>query len=138
MFMTNRESGTDLCQLDRTYRKTWEQFCIEVAVLHSLLTDPRCEAIIEGARNRVADAERSYRDSRDRLAQHMIGNIASGLARLDGLAGDAGAPESNEEERPWTRQVRLERLAYQFWEDGGRRDGNADADWYRAEALLRG
>lgn len=89
---------------------------------------------MESAKNRVAHAERSYRDNRDRLAQHMIDKRPNGLPRL---ATDTGASQKREDEMPRMRQVRLERLAYQFWEDGGRRHGDADADWHRAEASLR-
>ena len=32
----------------------------------------------------------------------------------------------------------IQRLAYSLWEEGGRRDGTAEEDWFRAEAILRG
>lgn len=134
ILMSNGEPRIDLCRLERAYRKTWKEFCIEVAVLHALQPDAANRAAVESAKNRVAHAERSYRDNRDRLAQHMIDKRPNGLPRL---AGATGAPQKREEEMPRTRQVRLERLAYQFWEDGGRRHGDPDADWHRAEASLR-
>ncbi|MGH9620168.1 MAG: DUF2934 domain-containing protein, partial [Bryobacteraceae bacterium] len=131
--MSNGEPAIALCHLNRAYRQTWEEFCMEVAVLHSLPSDASNGAAVEGAKNRVAHAERSYRDNRDRLAQHMLDKKPNGLPRL---AGDAGTSPSRKEEMRPTRHVRLERLAYQFWEDGGRRHGNAGADWHRAEASL--
>ncbi|MGH9581494.1 MAG: DUF2934 domain-containing protein [Bryobacteraceae bacterium] len=44
--------------------------------------------------------------------------------------------KNNETKVSRTRQFQLERMAYRFWQEGGRRDGDADADWYRAEAAL--
>lgn len=98
--MSSGEPEIDLCRLDRAYRKTWEEFCIEVAVLHALQADAANGAAMEGAKNRVAHAERSYRDNRDRLTQHMMYRRPNGLPRL---AGDICVSQSREEETPWRR-----------------------------------
>lgn len=62
----------DLRPLDRAYREAWKQFCIGVTALHSLLSGTHSEAVVEDPANRVADAERSYRDNRNKLTHHMI------------------------------------------------------------------
>jgi hypothetical protein len=132
--MTNEGPQLDFRQLNGAYRETWKQFCAEVAVLESLISDAQNESVLEGVKKRVARAERSYRENRDRLAQYMIANASRGPVRK---ASQAETDRSHEhQDLLRTHRIRLESLAYQFWQDGGRRQGNADADWYRAEALL--
>lgn len=101
--------------LQEAYREAWKQFCAAVEALQSLSPDAASTAEIESARKRVRDAEALYRAKRDRLAEYLIG-------------------ASRTPSRP--PRFQLEQLAYRLWDEGGRRDGNAEADWYRAEALL--
>lgn len=35
-----------------------------------------------------------------------------------------------------TIEIRIEQLAYQFWEERGRPQGSPDEDWYRAEKSI--
>lgn len=90
--------------------------------------------MLDSARNRVREAETLYRSKRDQLAEYMFASARASsnpVRPADGSGvrtGDAAGRQ--------TRQVQLEELAYRFWQEGGRRDGNADGDWYRAEAVL--
>ncbi|MGH9618358.1 MAG: hypothetical protein ACRD45_01430 [Bryobacteraceae bacterium] len=104
-------------QLHSAYRQAWKQFCAEVEVLQSLSLDKASTAELESARKRVSDAETLYRNKRNELAGYLIASSGRG--------------------REEARRFQLERLARRFWDEGGRRDGNAERDWYRAEALLR-
>lgn len=102
--------------LHDAYREAWKQFCAAVEALQLLSPDATSAAEMESARKRVSDAEALYRSKRDQLAEYLIGT-------------------SKTPPHPPYR-FQLEQLAYRFWDEGGRRAGNADADWYRAEALL--
>lgn len=104
-------------RLHGAYREAWERFCAEMETLQSLSPDTVTVTELESARKRMTDAESVYRTKRDELAEYLM--------------AASGAPH----EAP--PRFELERLAYRFWNEGGRRDGNADEDWYRAEAVLR-
>jgi hypothetical protein len=69
----------------------------------------------ESARIRIAHAELQYRTNRNSLTDYMIA-----------ASGGAGASE-----------FELKQIAYQIWQEGGQRDGDADENWYQAEAFLK-
>jgi hypothetical protein len=135
--MSNREVQVEFCRLDRAYREAWKKLCTEIAALQSLESDAFDPAALECARKRVVQAENAYHEARDKLTRHMISKMPAGLAHLAGLASHAAAA-ANYEKGSSRRRIDLEQLAYRLWEEGGRRHGNAHADWYRAEALICG
>jgi hypothetical protein len=69
-------------------------------------------ALALGTGASVAEAEREYHERRDQLARFLMSTNHAPPRRA------------------------IERLAYRLWEEAGRPSGTADADWYRAEALL--
>lgn len=120
-------------QLYGAYKEGWNRFRLEVEMLQSLSPEASGAAAIEAATNRVKEAEAQYRATRDALAEHLLAP-AGAPPNAARRAGGSGVPGDTAGRQ--TRQIQLEKLAYRFWQEGGRRDGNAEGDWYRAEALL--
>ncbi len=119
------QSQLEFRRLNSAYQEAWKRLRAEVGVWQSLTSNGIDGTAIKDARNRVGRAEASYRESRNKVADYMIAKIAP-----KGVVGDR-----NEMAR--AGQFRVERLAYQFWEEAGRRHGNAESDWYRAENVVQ-
>ena len=59
-------------QLHTNYRETWQRFSSEVSNWRSLIDGGEDETVIRRAENEVARTQACYRESRDRLASHML------------------------------------------------------------------
>jgi hypothetical protein len=68
----NREPQADFRRLYSAYQEAWSQFRAEVGVWQSLLSEAADEAGIKEANNRVALAQTSYREQRNKLADFLI------------------------------------------------------------------
>jgi hypothetical protein len=114
------EAQARFAALRTAYDDAFQKFSRQVLSLQSLLrhATPDREAILE-ARGRVEQAQSAYRESRDLLAQSILGRDV----------------------KPAHRNVdsscQVERLAHQLWERAGRPLGRADEHWYRAEQLIQ-
>ena len=109
---TKRKSS-QLESLRAAYEDAFRSWSEEVNRMRSAEGDslPESPATSE-MRRKVAETRKAYHDARESLAARLLG------------------PQSDE------RRPDVERLAYQLWERSGRRHGDAEADWYRAEQLL--
>jgi hypothetical protein len=127
-------------QLQRAYQNAWRLFCAEVHAWQSLSLDAANVTAMEAAKDGVGRAERSYREQRNKLADYMIAKSASRRnARAESPSGrieNRTRVTDEDAHQATARRSRVERLAYQLWEDGGKRGGRADADWYWAEGLV--
>jgi len=123
------------------FRDAFQQFSSQVRLLQSLLSDPASEReAIEEARRRVAQAQRSYRESRNLLAQFMLsGGEASAAAVIRHAPAHTAASDNKppRDGRGFNQRSQVERLAYQLWEEAGRPSGRADEHWYLAERLVQ-
>jgi Protein of unknown function (DUF2934) len=140
MIVMTAEPNLELRQLDGAYRDAWKRFCAEVGVWQFLLSHAVNGAAMEEARDRVESAEASYREHRNKLTDCMLFNSANACdLRVLPLSApsirQASAAQKGGHEASGRRQIQVKRLAHQFWEEGGRQSGSAEADWYRAEAL---
>ena len=61
-------------------------------------------------------------------------NVSARNAELTHGARTVQAEKEAPRQRPNEEEVAI--LAYAIWEEGGRRDGTADEDWFRAEEIL--
>ena len=141
MSIITAEPSLELRRLDGAYRNAWKRFCAEVGAWQALLSDAVDDAATKEARDRVESAEALYREHRNKLTDCMLFNSASACSpRAFPLSApstrQASAALKSGNEAFGLHQIEVKRLANQFWEEGGRRSGNADADWYRAEALM--
>ena len=140
MVVTAVEPNLELRRLDGAYRQAWKRLRAEVQTWQSLQANAANSTAVEAARERVACAEASYREHRNKLTDGMLANSADArvIEELDSFTRPARKPsvaQKSGNEALGLRQIQVKRLAHQFWEEGGRRSGSADADWYRAEAL---
>lgn len=130
----------ELRRLDDDYRNAWKRFRAEVRAWQALMANGVYGTATEKARDRVESAETWYREQRNKLTDGMFLKFTNAcalrmlpisllLVRQTSVAQNVSA------ETFGRRQSQVKRLAYQFWEEGGRKNGNAEADWYRAEAL---
>jgi Protein of unknown function (DUF2934) len=102
-------------RLRSAYQRAWKNFSTAVDSWQSRYDD--ADDSSDQAIERIVQAELSYRDHRNKLADYML----SKAGKADDLHH---------------LQFRVKLLAYYFWEQRGRRHGDAEADWYRAETLL--
>ena len=137
------EANTGKAHLDSrrlyaAYQEAWRQFCSEVAVWQSLLSSEGNGAATEAAKNRAAQAELRFRENRNLLAEFMIAH--SGIKVSDPLPSVVNTTRlrsaSETHGKTFQRQTNLQQVAYRFWQEGGKRQGTAEADWHRAEELV--
>ena len=128
----------DSRRLYAAYQEAWKQFCSEVATWQSLLSSEGNGVAIKGAEHRVAQAELRFRESRNQLAEFMIAQSATKVAKSAGNVFNTTRVKFANEQCGGTfqAQVKLQELAYRFWQEGGKRQGTAEADWRRAEELV--
>jgi hypothetical protein len=110
-------------ELDNSYRVSFRSWASRVEQLHQLEDQHSPPAEVASAETEAALAERAYRDNRNRLVQFIL------VASTHSSVPRRLTPAQHQE---------VERLAYRLWEEGGRREGTAEDDWYRAERLLFG
>jgi hypothetical protein len=108
---------TEHRKLVEQYRAAWEEFHRSLDRLQNAV-DRGQSSELESPFLAVENARRKYNTARDRLAAEML---QADLAHI--------APRSDE--------ARIREIAHCFWELEGRRQGTAESDWLRAEALLR-
>jgi hypothetical protein len=140
MVVTAVEPSLELRRLDGAYRQAWKRLRAEVETWQSLQANAVNGTAVEAARERVACAEAFYREHRNKLADSMLANSADARVMKELFSFTRPARETSVAQKDGNEalglcQIQVRRLAYQFWEEGGRRSGSADADWYRAEAL---
>ena len=90
---STREPQADFYRLYSAYQESWKQFRAEVGVWQSLLSEAADEAAIKEAKDRVARAESSYREQRNRFADYLIARsvnppISNALLSSAHLAND--------------------------------------------------
>lgn len=129
MDATTGQSQLEFHRLYSAYQDAWKRLRVEVDRWQALTCNVVGSAAIEEARHRVACAEAAYRDSRNKVAECMLAKSTKDLT------SDGGRRDGNGLLR--TGRFRVERVAYQLWEDAGWHDGNAEADWYRAENMVQ-
>jgi|SRR5579884_1780899 len=106
------------------YRRTFEHYSETARKVRQLATEPGSRAEdVEAAILSLEIARADYVCTRNALAGQLMPALARVIART--------AAES----RP-VREARVRTLAQLLWEAGGRRDGNAAADWHRAEEIV--
>ncbi len=92
-----QESQIDFHRLDGAYRDAWKRFCVEVKIWRSLLLEKAESIAIKQAENRVALAERYYRENRNELAEYILArsaraNASGGLAFTGREVSDTSGP----------------------------------------------
>ncbi|HZU25344.1 MAG TPA: DUF2934 domain-containing protein [Bryobacteraceae bacterium] len=108
--------------LSRDYRDAFERYSATVRRVQQLVACPNPDAAeVDAAVLEMETARTQYIRTRNALAQL----IQPALAR-DFSAGDSLQ----------NREAHVRETARLLWEAGGRRDGNAPADWQRAEQIL--
>jgi hypothetical protein len=145
--MTNRtvQEQIRFRHLLAAYKAAFGEWLLQVRFLqaHRPHAAPDSTAIRD-ARAKAGNAEAVYRDSRDLLADFMLlrlSRIKASCGRRSSPAAPSErqstpAPDANRSRTGHRSQV--ERLAYFLWENAGYPAGSAEADWHRAEQLLRG
>ncbi len=123
------QSQLEFRRLYSAYQDAWKRLRVEVGRWQTGVSNGIDGVAVEEARNRVARAEAAYRESRNKVAEYM-------MARSAGRLGSDAQPRDRSD-TVGGGQFRVERLAYQLWEDAGRRDGDSQADWYRAEKIVQ-
>lgn len=121
MDATTPQPQLEFRRLYSAYQDAWKRLRIEADLWQSLSSNGIDGAAIEEARNRVVRAEACYRENRNKVAEYMMAKSALAKPTAKG---------------PVTGEIRVDRLAYRLWEEAGRRHGNAEADWYRAENMV--
>jgi hypothetical protein len=123
-----------------TYNETFQHFSLQVRLLQSLMSQPTTDGrAVEEAKRRVEQAHVAYRESRDLLAQFMLSRGEAGAAATSRHAQTQTAVIGNRPQsggRELDQESRVERLAYQLWEEADRPAGKAEEHWYRAERLI--
>jgi len=107
-------------ELRNRYRATWDVFSRMLDAYQSCV-ETGDGARVEAALLEVERARTAYNAARDRLAQHLVGEIA--VIDLKSIA----VPEKR----------RIRETAKLLWELAGKPMGTADSDWHRAEHLVR-
>ena len=134
------EGEARFVSLRKAYEDAFRGFSLQVHLLQSLMSQPPTDGkAIPEAKRRVEQAHIAYRESRDLLAQFMLsrGEASAGAAirraepqtAVSGNKPNSAGTEMNQESR-------VERLAYQLWEEAGRPWGQTEEHWYRAERLI--
>jgi hypothetical protein len=122
------EANEQYSALDASYRFAFHSWASRIEQLQRLSKEPSVSDELQTAESQAAQAETVYRNNRNRLVHFIL--VAS-------RAGSSSASGGVRRLTPNQRQE-IERLAYRFWEEGGRREGTAESDWYRAERLVLG
>ena len=107
-------------ELQKQYRATWEVFSRKLDAYQSCVESGNRTAI-EAALLEVEKSRMEHNAARDRLAQHLAGEVAAIDMR------SISVPE----------QRRVRETAKLLWELAGKPMGTADSDWRRAEHLVR-
>lgn len=107
-------------ELQRRYRATWDVFSRKLDAYQSCVESGNGTAV-ESALLEVEKARMEHNAARDRLAQHLSGEVAAIDLR------SISVPE----------QRRVRETARLLWELAGKPMGTADSDWHRAEYLVR-
>jgi len=116
--------------LRRAYEDAFRGFSLQVHLLQSLMSQPPTDGgTFEEAKRRVEQAHFAYRESRDLLAQFVQPHGEAGAA--------ASSRYAQSGDRELDQKSRVERLAYQLWEEAGRPAGRAVEHWYLAERLIQ-
>ena len=144
--MTNRttQEQTRFRRLRAAYKAAFGEWSLQVRFLQAPRScSARNSTAIQEARAQASDAQAAYRDSRDLLADFMLvrlskikascGPHTSSAART----GIAGRPARDANSSGRGHKPQVECLAYFLWEGAGCPTGSAEADWYRAEQLIR-
>jgi len=107
-------------ELQKRYRTTWEAFSLKLDA-YQLCVESGNRTAVEAALLEVEKARMEHNAARDRLAQHLAGEVAAVDMR------SISVPE----------QRRVRETAKLLWELAGKPVGTADSDWHRAEHLVR-
>lgn len=105
------------------YRATWQDFAKKLDQLQILAESGVREAAVT-AFLEVEEARLRHNAARDRLAQVLDATIAA--------SDEAEANTANS-----AAEHRIRETARQIWEFSGRPENSAEADWQRAEKLVR-
>ncbi len=128
------EREAQFAALRRAYEDAFREFSSEVSLLHSLVNQSTAGGrAVEEAQRRVERARAAYRERRDLLARFLLLRGAA-----DAAANGPGAPAQMAviDQGELDQDSRVERLAYQLWEEAGRPLGKANEHWRRAEELI--
>jgi|GEM_PF-1195322 hypothetical protein len=129
----------EFATLRKTYDDAFCEFCREVRNLQLLMGHPAVDTVtLYEARRRVERAQRKYRESRDLLAQFLL--LQTGGVTRRQRPGASAEPLRGKPGDEWgdgSQRSRIERLAYQIWEQTGRPSGKAEEHWYSAEQSIR-
>ena len=109
----NNRNSSQLEYLRAAYEDAFRNWSAEVNRMRSAGRNSSPESSdTREIRRKLAETRKAYHDARESLAARL----------LCAQSGD--------------RRAEVEQLAYQLWERSGRRSGDAEADWYRAEQLV--
>lgn len=144
--MTNHTAHeqTRLSHLLAAYKAAFGEWSLQVRLLQTLGSHSTTDrTALQKARAQVRHAQATYRGSRDLLADFMLvrlSNIKASCGRRTSPAvltelESRQARDANSSGMDQRSQV--ERMAYCLWQGAGCPAGSADADWYRAEQLIR-
>jgi len=119
------QASSQLASLRAAYEGAFRSWSAEVGRMRSAESGPAVETP-DGAelRHRVAETRKAYHDARDSLAARLLERTV-GAEDHDPFAADKA------------RRFDVARLAHELWQEGGCREGCAEADWYQAEQLIR-
>jgi hypothetical protein len=107
-------------ELRNEYRATWAVFSHKLDVYQTCV-ESGDHAGAEAALLEVEKARMAHNRARDRLAQHLTGEIKAIDLKTIGVS----------------QQRRVRETAHILWEIAGKPQGTADSDWLRAETLLQ-
>jgi len=109
-------------ELWSTYESAFRDFVSRARIVERYAADPSAARTdVEAAILDMVEARAAYTNARDAVARRLLDQTPEKVlaTRLE----------------PSTEQTA--ELAELFWKFGGRLEGTADADWYRAEEILR-
>jgi|ERR1035438_8704574 hypothetical protein len=107
-------------ELTKQYRATWEVFS-RMLDRYQACVDTGDRARAEAALLDVERARMEHNAARDRLAQHLAGEMSTIDMKKVAVS----------------EQRRVRETAHLLWEIAGKPNGTADSDWRRAETLVR-
>jgi hypothetical protein len=118
------------------YKEAWTRFSTQVAKCELLSSDSDGKDTLENTLKDLEHLECLYLQHRNALAAFLLSNIARKthlaslvLDDLNAARDSAGLPAES--------QLAVQAQAHRFWEEGGRRDGQAASDWSRAQNYVR-
>jgi hypothetical protein len=108
----------------REYQLAFQRYSETVRRVQQLVAHPAVDsADVDAAVLDLETARAAYSESRNALVEQLQPMLARTGART--------APESHR-----VYESRVKTVAELLWEAGGRREGNADVDWRRAEEIV--